>query len=134
MSFTEEQLEILFRTVEKCGGRVGLTCTDLALLQRFAARFPNAPLHYDGEVTEQAMEALAGFAKGHEVTVWMRLDESVAMWCKLPPASEALCALVKRYGYRLGIWKLSTEEQMDRALALGADVVETNGEIKPSGN
>lgn len=129
--FNEEQREILFRTVEKCGGRIGLTCTDLSMLEAFATRIPTAPLHYDGEVADDSLEALARLSEGHETTVWLRLDESVAPWCKMPPADPVRCAQIKAYGFKLGIWKLSTEEQMTRALALGADVVETNGEIKP---
>jgi glycerophosphoryl diester phosphodiesterase len=131
-SFTDEQQEILFRTVEKCGGRVGLTCTDLDLLQKFAARFPTAPLHYDGEVTEAALERILTFSAGHEVTVWMRLAENPrTAWCKTPPADEARVALVKRCGFQLGIWLLTEQQHMTAALALGANVVETDGSIKP---
>jgi glycerophosphoryl diester phosphodiesterase len=131
-TFTPEQIEIVFSTVEKCGGRVGLTCSDLSLLQTFAKRFPKAPLHYDGEVTSEALDTLASFCEGHETTVWMRLaDNPRTAWNKMPPATPELAALV-RERFALGIWILATDEEMEMALALHADVVETTGGIKPA--
>lgn len=131
--FTEEQIEMVFDTIEKHGSdKVGLTCSDLGLLERFARRFPTAPLHFDGDVTEENIERLAGFAKGHETTVWMRLENNPkTAWCKAPPASRERVELVKANGFLLGIWILRTDAEMEEALAFGADVVETTGKIKP---
>lgn len=44
---------------------------------------------------------------------------------------EALSALVKQYA-SLGVWILSDEIQLAEAEKLGADVVETNGQLKPT--
>ena len=50
--------------------------------------------------------------------------------CKMPAATPELCALAKQYG-RLGLWILSTQEQDEKAKALGADIIETPGQLKP---
>lgn len=73
-SFTEEQQKILFDVIEKHGGVVGITCRHFDLLRRFAARFPGAPLHYDGDTTPETLSELASFAAGHKTTVWIRQD------------------------------------------------------------
>lgn len=132
-SFTEEQIQKVFDTVEKHGeaGNVGLTCSDLDLLERFATRFPTAPLHYDGPVSEENLDRLATFSAGHKTTVWMRLDNKATAWNKTPPVDAAYSALVHGRGFILGVWILHTEEEMQQALAFGADIVETTGGIKP---
>lgn len=131
--FTESQIEMVFDIVEKHGNdKVGLTSTDLSLLERYAKRFPTAPLHFDGDVTEENLERLAGFAKGHRTYVWMRLESNKkTAWCKALPASKERVALVKQHGFLLGIWILRTDAEMEEALLFGADVVETTGGIKP---
>lgn len=131
-SFTAEQQEILFTLLEKHGcNKIGLTCSDLNLLKIFAARFPEHPLHYDGPVSKEALDNLARFAKGHPTTVWMRLDNKLTSWNSTPPADLNYAKMIKSYGFELGIWILSDDEEMKEALILGADVVETTGSIKP---
>lgn len=130
-SFTDEQIEILFTIIEKYGGRVGVTCTDLNLLKRFALRFPSAPLHYDGAADDDSLAALSSFSGGHVTTVWARLDTPLTSWCKVAPVSEELSEKVHSPGFRLGVWMLANDEEMSRALELGADIVETTGAIKP---
>lgn len=131
--FTPEQIETVFDLVEKHGqrGNVGLTCSDLALLRRFAERFPEAPLHYDGAVSEENLCELAAFCGGHKTTVWMRLDNKATAWNKTPPVDHAYADLVHGHGFILGVWILSDDGEMKAALAYGADIVETTGGIKP---
>jgi glycerophosphoryl diester phosphodiesterase len=130
--FTPAQIEKVFDIVEKHGNdKVGLTCSDLGLLRRYAERFPSAPLHYDGPVSEEALDTLAEFSVGHKTVVWMRLDNKATAWNKTPPVSDAYSALVKGRGFLLGVWILHTDEEMQQALAFGADIVETTGGIKP---
>ena len=130
--FTPEQQDIAFDVIEKHGnGRVGLTCSDLTVLRRFAERFPTAPLHYDGPADKASLDALAAFATGHKTAVWVRQDNKRTAWCKVPPINEEISALVKSYGFLLGIWILGEETEMQEALKYGADIVETTGGIKP---
>ena len=130
-SFTDEQIGTVFDVIEKHGGTVGLTCSHLPLLRRFAERFPTAPLHYDGVADERSLTELASFAKGHRTAVWARLDTPRSAWCKVPPVNAALAEDLHRRGFLLGVWILVNDEEMREALALGADIVETTGSIKP---
>ena len=130
--FTPEQQEILFDVIERHGnGKVGLTCKHFDLLRRFAARFPAAPLHYDGDVTPETLSELASFAAGHPTTVWVRQDNKRTAWCKVAPISKEIADLIHGHGFLLGIWILGNEEEMADALQYGADIVETTGGVKP---
>ena len=130
--FTPEQIEMVFDIIEKHGNdKVGLTCSELGLLKKFAERFPKAPLHYDGPVSVEALDELSKFAAGHKTTVWMRLDNKATSWNTTPPVSYEYSKLVKSYGFLLGVWILHTDEEMQRALEFDADIVETTGGIKP---
>lgn len=132
--FSLSQQKALWDLVERHAdtSKVGLTSTKIDYLAAYGARFPHAPLHFDGPVSEETLTALAAIADGHEVTVWMRLaDNPMTAWNKQPPATPELVAKVKERGFLLGIWILHDDEQMRSALALGADVVETTGGIKP---
>lgn len=130
-TFTPEQQEILFDLIERHGGKVGVTCTELSLLERFAARFPRAPLHFDGDITPEALDALSVIGKGHPVTVWAHMGTKLVSWCTRPAITAEVAAAIKAHGFSLGIWILTDDEEMKAALALGADVVETTGSIKP---
>ena len=61
----------------------------------------------------------------------MRLDNKATSWNTTPPVSHEYSALVKGYGFLLGVWILHTDEEMQRALEFDADIVETTGGIKP---
>ncbi len=132
--FSAEQQKTLWDLVERHAdtAKMGLTSTQIDYLKAYGARFPAAPLHFDGPVGDDTLKALSEIAEGHEVTVWMRLaDNPRTAWNKQPPATPELVAKVKAHGFKLGIWILHDDEQMQKALALGADVVETTGGIKP---
>ena len=123
----------LFDLVERHADttKMGLTSTKVSQLAAYGARFPQAPLHYDGAVSEETLDALKEISEGHTVTVWMHMGTPLVAWSKLPPATPEIVAAVKARGFRMGIWILENDEEMQAALALGADVVETTGGIKP---
>lgn len=131
-AFTEEQIEILFNTIERHGakGQVGLTASELPFLRRFAERFPSAPLHYDGPVCAEALAELETFSDGHPTTVWMRVDNRMTAWNKTPAVTAEYVSMIKPR-FSLGLWILSTDEEMKQALQFDPDVVETTGGIKP---
>ena len=130
--FSPEQRECLFDLIDQYGSNnVGLTCSDLSLLKQYAMRFPGYPLHYDGEVTTEALDELASFSAGHRVVVWMRLDNKETSWNRYKPVSHEYSSLIKSKGFELGVWLLHTEEEMMQALEMGADIVETTGAVKP---
>lgn len=131
-AFPPELQQKTFEIIEKHGleGKVGLTCSDLDFLEKFAATFPSAPLHYDGAVSVAALERLKSFSSGHDTTVWMRFDNRATSWNKTPPVSDEYARLVHE-NFKLGVWILSDDADMQQALKFNPDVVETNGGIKP---
>lgn len=128
--FTPEQKAILFDIVETSGADVGFTCAQPKNIQLVVGRFPNATIHYDGYVDEEKVSAVKALLENNPLTVWLALPSELTSWVQVPTASPALCAMVKKYG-RLGLWILETEEQLERAEALGADIIETTGSVKP---
>lgn len=129
-AFTEEQREALFALIKPYEGLVCLTCATVEAATEAAKRFPTMQIHYDGEVNEQALNALGEAIEKARLAVWLPLKNKNTAWARVPFASESLAALVKRYA-SLGVWLLSTYDELKQAEALGADIVETNGEIKP---
>lgn len=131
--FSAGEQKALFDLVERHADteKMGLTSTKVRYLAEYGARFPKAPLHFDGDIDAEALDQLAELAKTHPVTVWMHMGTSLVSWCKRPPVTKELAAEIKARGFKLGIWILADDAEMARALALGADVVETTGGIKP---
>lgn len=120
-NYTDEQLEIIFTLAENSEADIGFTCKDLAFVRRVAERLPEATIHFDGPVLPAMLKRLAPYAEGRELYIWVGIDS----------INEKIAAMVKEIGY-LGVWTLGTEEQLEKAIALGADVIETNGELKPA--
>ena len=129
-SFPIWQQEVLFDIAERSGARVGFTCKNLEVVKQVVDRFPNVEIHYDGLVTEEILQAIEVALKNNRLTVWLAQDTPLTWWVKIPKATPELCAMVKRYG-KLGLWLLNTHEELEEAKALGADIIETNGVIKP---
>ena len=48
----------------------------------------------------------------------------------MPKATPERCAMVRKYA-KLGIWLLSDESERATAEAMGADIIETTGPLKP---
>lgn len=120
-NYTDEQLEIIFKLAEESEADIGFTCKDMAFVERVAARLPNATIHYDGPPVASVLNKLKPYAEGRELYIWIGIST----------ANEKLCNAAKEVGH-LGIWTLSTEAELEKAIALGAEVIETNGELKPA--
>ena len=128
--FSDWQQEKLFDIVEASGANAGFTCLHTQMVEKVVARFPNAPIHYDGPVDEETVKTLSRLLKNNPFTVWLPLPSHLTSWVKVPLATPELCKMVKGYA-RLGIWILEDLEQLRQAEALGADIVETTGSLKP---
>ena len=124
------QQEKLFDIAESSGARVGFTCKNVDVVKQIVSRFPSAHIHYDGAVTEEILQQISSILVHNPLTVWLALDTPLTWWVKIPKADPALCAMVKKYG-RLGLWILNTPEELEEAKRLGADIIETNGTLKP---
>ncbi len=120
-NYTDEQLEIIFKLAEESEADIGFTCKDIGFVNRVVERLPEATIHYDGPVAPVVLKKLAPLAEGRELYIWVGIAN----------ANEQICDMVKEVGH-LGLWTLSTEAELEKAIALGAEVIETNGELKPA--
>lgn len=109
----------------------GLTCNTVNAALEAARIFPKMHIHYDGAVDEGVLQQLSSVLGKERLTVWLPFECKQTEWVKVAFVTEETAQLVKRFA-RLGIWLLSDYEQLEIAKRLGADVVETNGHIKPS--
>ena len=128
--FTPEQKQTLFAIVEAAGADVGFTCAQEENIRLVVERFANATIHYDGYVDEEKVKGVHALLNDNPLIVWLALPSELTAWVKVPTAIPELCDMVKQYG-KLGLWILETEEQLQRAQALGADIIETTGAVKP---
>lgn len=132
-SFTAEEQEHVFELIKKAGlgKNVGVTCAHMDFLKRVVEALPEAAIHYDGLVTEETLREIRSVLKDNELYAWLRYDNRATSWNKNPPADRETAEMVKKYAH-LGVWILSEEEEMERAVSeFGAEVLETNGQLKP---
>lgn len=128
--FPQFRQQILFDIVEASGADVGFTCANDATVETVVARFPKATIHYDGFVDEDTVLRIRSLLRENPLTVWLPFDNAMTAWCTMPKATPQRCAMVKKYA-RLGVWILSEESERMAAEALGADLLETTGSLKP---
>lgn len=131
--FSAEQKEAFFNLIKPYEGTACLTCSDIDEIQRASAFFPDMSFHYDGAVTKENLERLSKIVPKNKLTVWMPYKNSSTSWVNVPFADSETAGLIKKYA-RLGIWILSKYSELEDAVSLGADVIETNGQIKPENN
>ena len=128
--FSDFQTDIFFETVEKSGAHVGFTSSDKEYIKKIVSRFPNAEIHYDGYVDENALAELRDILKDNELYIWLPVPSPATSWVNIPRAEDNLCRTVKKYG-KLGLWIISSDEELETAKKFGADIIETPGQIKP---
>ncbi|NLE12633.1 MAG: hypothetical protein GX628_03030 [Clostridiales bacterium] len=136
MSFKPEQREIMYRIIERSGTEeyMGFTCKSLDQVEYHTTRFPKCTIHYeyhvDAPFDESVIARAAELSKGHRFTVFIPMDIKATAWFKGPHATPENCAIAKKYG-ELGLWILRTEDELRQAKELGADIVETDGSLRP---
>lgn len=129
----ETQLEIFFSTVERMGAlsHIGFTSNRLSFIRTVIGRFPTAQIHYDGDISEEALAAVAEIVPPEQLTVWLRYHNNRTAWCKTPACDADLVAMTRRFARRIGLWLLDKPEELADAEAWGVDYVETEGELRP---
>ena len=130
--FTQEQKTALFALLKPYADVACLTCSNMDELESAHRIFPEMHFHYDGAVTAENLEQLRAFLPKEQLTVWLPHKNPSTAWVKIAFANASLAALVKQYA-SLGMWLLSEPSQLAEAEALGADIIETNGRLKPTG-
>lgn len=128
--FTPEQKLKMFEIVKASGADAGFTCAKEENIRLVAEHFPNATIHYDGYVDEETVQKVQGLLKNNPLVIWLPLPSPLTAWVKVPVANRELCQMAKKYG-KLGLWILETREELTQAEALGADIIETTGALKP---
>jgi hypothetical protein len=130
--FSPEQKAALFDLLKPYEAVACLTCSRVDEIESAHRIFPQMHFHYDGAVTAENLERLRSFLSKDQLTVWLPHKNPNTAWVKIAFADAPLAAFVKQYA-RLGVWILSERSQLAEAEQLGADVIETNGRLKPTG-
>ena len=131
-NFTLEQRRKLYALLSKYPDTARLTCPTVELLREALEFIPDAYYHYDGVVSDEILAELSTLVPENRLTVWLPIANRLTTWVKVPFADKALADKVKGVA-ELGIWILATYEDAEFADELGAQIVETNGIIKPQG-
>lgn len=132
-SHTLEEQKIFLETIAASPARplVGITASDIPSVEAIQNVLPGCRIHYDGPVSESLLSSLHTFVPNDRLTVWLRFDNPFTAWCKNPPVNRTSSELVHRYG-TLGVWLLTREEERDTAVReYRADLIETDGQLKP---
>jgi len=133
--FTPERREILYRLIDEAdmGNLVGFTCSNVSSFEEVAGRFPEAEFHYDGMIDEANIAALQTVSAGHRTTVWIPFPCAATSWVaeKIRRASKEVVDELHALGFEAGIWLLRRDEELAAAVEYGADIIETDGAIKP---
>lgn len=128
--FPEHQQQLMFDIVEASGADAGFTCPDADTVKKVVARFPKAAIHYDGYVDEPTLQQVQALLQENRLIVWLPFDNDITAWCKFPKASKEMCDMAHKYG-EVGVWILHEEADRQAAEAMGADIIETTGSLKP---
>lgn len=127
----EKQKKAFFELLAPYTDVACLTCKDIDAVKEALKFFPDMSIHYDGIVSKENLEELSKLLPKERLTVWLAHKNEHTHWVTVPYASKELADLIKQYA-RLGVWILSTKEQLEDAELLGAEIVETNGQLKPN--
>ncbi len=132
-SFPPEMRDAMLKQLGNSHANIGVTCKTPEDLRLVAETLPRAELHYDGgDLSAERIREITEIARGRELTVWVCYDNAKTAWFKGTKADPEVCGRVKASA-RLGIWILSKPEEAEKAIRVfGADVIETNGELKPN--
>ncbi len=133
--FTPERREILYKLIDSAdmGKFVGFTCGNAATFDEVSARFPEAEFHYDGVIDAENFTNVLAHTKNHRTTVWIPFPCDATSWVsdKIRRASKEFVDELHGYGVEVGIWLLRRDEELATAVEYGADIIETDGAIKP---
>ncbi len=121
---------ILFELIKSYQDVACLTFNSAAELRDASKIFTDMHFHYDGEVTEEILNELSSILPRERLTVWSPIQNQNTSWVKVGFATKEIADKIKEHA-NLGLWLLSSEDELEGAKELGADVIETNGTLKP---
>ena len=133
-SFPEEILCILFSQIKCYTEYISITSNNVGFIKKCLKEVPSVAIDYDGEVTEDVLNILSVLVPKGKLTVWLPYRCEYTSWVKIPFADEKSAELVRKYA-KLGIWLLRDYGSLyDVAERFKADIIETDGTIKPIKN
>ena len=128
--FTVEQRSAFYELLKPYQDFACLTCKNVEGIVEAMQELPDMRFHYDGLVTKEILDELATVLPKERLTIWGAYQNEKTTWVKVPFVDKEMASMIKEYG-RLGIWILSKEEELKDAKEMGADIIETNGQLKP---
>ena len=130
--FNDEQMDKFLAEIKNanCEDLIGFSCKTPEMFARAAKEFPHAELHWDGVPDEETLKYMKSSIKNNRFTVWIPYDNDCTSWFQGEHATAENCAYAKTFA-ELGIWTLSTLDELKGAVEFGADAMETNGQLKP---
>lgn len=133
-AFPKELLDIFFALIKPYSDFVSITSNNLEFIDRCIGEISHIHIDYDGAVSEEILCKLSEKIEKSRLTVWLPYECEATSWVKVVFADEKLSALVKKYA-KLGIWLIKKEEYFyDASERLKADIIETDGVVKPIQN
>ena len=130
--FSQENRKALYRLLKPYQNIAELTCYNISSITEALEVLTDMHFHYDGLVNDDTLGELSRILPPERFTVWIPIQNRLTTWVKVPFADKPLADKIKKYA-KLGMWIISSYEDADFARELGADIVETNGLIKPRG-
>ncbi len=98
-----DKLDALFDVVEKYKTKVSFSCKDTERIRVILDRFPDAFIDYDGNTTEDDLQAVCELVPHEQLIVWLYLDKPNFAWLTdRYKTSFENCERVKKYA-KLGI-------------------------------
>ncbi len=122
-----------YELVREYEDTVALTVNDLDVLKEVRELFPNVRIHYGRVYSKETITEASKLVPADKVTFWLPYNNERTSYVNVPFINEELAAAAKQHG-SLGVWNLVTYAELEAAEKLGADVVETNGQIKHEQN
>lgn len=128
--FNEKEKRAFFELLKPYETVASLTCSQMKELAQAKAVFPKMSFHYDGEISKEKLELVSKIVPREQLTVWIPYQNRFTSWFQGAFVNEELATLIKGYAV-LGIWLLAEQEELEIAEKYGAEIVETNGHLKP---
>ena len=140
----EAHQKALFDLISNWQDVCGITTKVIDRLLQIHRLYPGFHLHYGGPCTLEALEQLKEIPKA-QLSIWLPYPNMRTCYAfggtqairpdivPVPVLNPERVRLAKKYG-TVGVWNLSEEAEYDACKAMGVDICETNGEVKPVQN
>ena len=129
----EEAKAALYELVREYEDTVAMTVNDIETLKEVRDLFPNVRIHYGRVYSKETIEEAAKYVPADKVTYWLPYNNERTSYVKVPFINRELAETAKKHG-SLAVWNLVNYKELADAENFGADIIETNGQIKPEQN